>query len=93
MNENLMNSIAACDESACAGAAASGECVWTCGRGRTQLCCQLLRHSQEDFEVEVVRNGRLYGAYRFIERPAAIVFASRLRETFEGNGWTAAQAV
>jgi len=61
-----------------------------CGRDRTRLCCQLRRHSEQDFEIEVVRNGRLYGTYRFVERKAAVLFADRLRNTFEANGWMAA---
>jgi hypothetical protein len=63
--------------------------MWICGRGRSELCCQIRCHAADDFEVEVVRNGRLFGAYRFAERPAAVTFASRLRHTFEGNGWLA----
>ena len=55
------------------------ECLWMCGRGPARLCCQLRRHSRDDFELEVVRTGRLYAAYRFVER-----------HTFEGNGWMAA---
>jgi hypothetical protein len=64
--------------------------MWTCGRGRASLCCQLRRHTETDFEIEVVRNGRLYGTYHFLERATAILFALRLRYSFEGNGWTAA---
>ena len=66
------------------------ECVWRCGRGRTQLCCRLRRNGDDDFELEVVRNGRMFGTYRFAERVAAVGFANRLRHTFEGNGWIAA---
>lgn len=63
--------------------------MWACGRDRTRLWCRLRRHAEQDFEVEVVRNGRLYGTYRFGEEGPAHVFAFRLRDTFEANGWTA----
>jgi len=66
------------------------ECLWMCGRGPTRLCCQLRRRTDSDLDLEVVRNGRLYGTYHFVERVAAMTFASRLRTTFEGNGWMAA---
>jgi hypothetical protein len=49
-----------------------------------------IEEESDSVEVEVVRSGRLYGSYRFVERSAAVVFATRLRETFEGNGWAAA---
>jgi len=65
------------------------ESVWQCGRGRTQLWCQLRQDGDREFQLEVLRNGRLYAAYQFVDRTPAIVFASRLRTTFEGNGWTA----
>jgi hypothetical protein len=32
----------------------------------------------------------LYGTYRFLEHAAAVLFALRLRHSFEGNGWIAA---
>jgi hypothetical protein len=73
----------------CSGASAC-ESMWMCGRGRTRLCCQMRHHASDDFEVEVVRNGRLYGSYRFLEHAAATLFASRLRFTFEANGWNPA---
>lgn len=88
--KETMKPITTCDDNGCAGASAPCESVWICGRGRTRLCCQLRRHNEDDFEVEVIRNGRLYGTYRFVEQMAAVLFASRLRQTFEGNGWIAA---
>jgi hypothetical protein len=42
------------------------------------------------FELEVMRNTRVYGTYRFDARAAAETFAGRLRDTFAGNGWEAA---
>jgi hypothetical protein len=84
---DIMASTDACTETTCDGTC---ECIWMCGRGPARLCCQLRRHGPNDFELEVVRNGRLYGTYRFVERPSAVTFASRLRHTFEGNGWAAA---
>src|SRR5206468_2717232 len=64
------------------------ECIWVCVRGRARLCCQLRQADQRDLEIEVLRNDRLYGTYRFFERPAAAVdFAARLRGAFEGSGW------
>jgi hypothetical protein len=83
-----MDAIISCGDEG--GDCAPCECVWMCGRGRAQLSCQLRRHREDDFEVEVVRNGRLYGRYRFVERLAAVVFASRLRQSFVDNGWIAA---
>jgi len=65
------------------------ECVWTCTRGRTRLRCELHDCSGE-VELEVRRNSRLYGNYRFRERLAALDFAVRLRDLFAGNGWVAA---
>jgi len=64
------------------------ECIWTCARGRTRLACELWLCGSE-IELQVVRNSRLYGLYRFAERPAALTFAARLRDTFASNGWTA----
>ena len=69
---------------------ATCECIWMCGRGATRLCCLIRRGAEGDFDLEVVRNGRLYGTYHFVERPAAVTFALRLRHSFEGNGWLAA---
>jgi len=67
------------------------ECLWSCGRGPTRLCCHLCHNAAAGgLEVEVVRNGRSYGSFHFVERFAAITFASQLRLTFEGNGWMAA---
>jgi hypothetical protein len=85
-----MNLTTLLDDHGCSDESPSGKFVWACGRGRTRLSCQLRRHSETDFEVEVTRNGRLYGAYRFDERMAAVAFALRLRHTFEGNGWSVA---
>ncbi len=63
------------------------ECVWKCARGRTRLACQLRSHREDEIEVEVVRNNRLYGTYRFAQRVAALAFATRLLDTFSANGW------
>lgn len=63
------------------------ECLWMRGRGHAQLSCELRRRGVGDFELEVVRNGRLYGAYRFEERSDAVMFAARLCRSFENNGW------
>lgn len=71
---------------------AACECLWICGRGPTRLRCQLRRHLEGDIEIEVLRNARLFGSYRFPEPTAAVMFAERLRHSFEGNGWTAAPA-
>jgi hypothetical protein len=81
-----------CAEGRCdhASAAARCECMWICGRGPTRLCCQLRHHADDDLEIEVLRNNRIYGQYRFGERLTALTFASRLRHTLEGNGWVAA---
>jgi hypothetical protein len=65
------------------------ECLWTCGRGRTRLACQLRQHADHDVRLEVLRNNRAYGMYRFSGRSPALVFAARLRHCFEGNGWIA----
>ena len=69
------------------------ECLWTCGRGRTRLWCQVRCRSAQTFDIEVLRNGRLYGTYRFVEQVTAVLFASRLRDTFEANGWSEAASV
>ena len=69
---------------------ATCECLWMCGRGPTRLYCLIRHRGDDDFDLEIVRNGRLYGTYQFVERLAAVTFASRLRDTFEGNGWLAA---
>jgi hypothetical protein len=91
MARETMKPITQCDDNACGGAStARCERVWACGRGRTQLCCQMRHHGDRDVELEVLRNGRLYGTYRSVERVAALTFASRLRDSFEGNGWVAA---
>lgn len=66
----------------------TSESIWQCGRGRTQLSCHLRQDGDREYQVEVLRNGRLYGTYQFVERAPAMVFASRLRNSFEGNGWT-----
>jgi hypothetical protein len=68
------------------------ECVWSCGRGRTRMSCQLRQGANQDFHIEVWRNNRAYGAYRFAGRDSALVFADRLRHSFEGNGWVADNA-
>ncbi len=70
-------------------AAGACESVWHCGRGPTQLWCQLRQDGDGEFQLQVLRNGRLYGAYQFPDRAPAMVFAWRLRTSFEGNGWTA----
>jgi hypothetical protein len=49
-------------------------------------------HSDHQFEIEVLRNGRLYGTYGFADRLAAVGFASRLKDTFAGTGWAHASA-
>lgn len=67
----------------------SSEVVWSCGRGRSRLWCQLRQQNDTDIHVDVVRNNRAYGSYRFSGRAAALTFAHRLRHSFEGNGWTA----
>jgi hypothetical protein len=66
----------------------SCECVWNCGRGPTRMSCQL-RQGGDQFHIEVWRNSRAYGVYRFDGRAPALVFASRLRHSLEGNGWVA----
>jgi hypothetical protein len=66
------------------------ECLWVCGRGPARLCCQLCQRGEDDLEIEVLRNNRAYGKYRFVERITALTFADRLRHTLEGNGWVAA---
>jgi len=66
------------------------ECLWECGRGPTRLRCHMHCLGGGAFELEVLRNTRVYGTYRFDERAAALTFAGRLRETFAGNGWVAA---
>ena len=67
------------------------ECLWICGRGPTRLQCRLQHHHDDDLEIEVTRNERLYGTYRFNERRTALTFAERLRHNFEGNGWVLAR--
>ncbi|MGE3956058.1 MAG: hypothetical protein AB7H96_05010 [Vicinamibacterales bacterium] len=62
------------------------ESVWQCRRGRTHLVCEL-RTEQNCYRVNLVRNSRVYGAYQFAARQAALTFAGRLRSTFAGNGW------
>ena len=83
-----MNSPGPCTTSQCADVATC-ESVWSCARGRARLDCHLRRHEEQRFELHVVRNGRLFGSYQFAERVTAIVFAGRLRHTFEANGWIA----
>ncbi|MGE5242675.1 MAG: hypothetical protein ACM3SQ_00420 [Betaproteobacteria bacterium] len=63
------------------------DCLWVCGRGSTRLACCVHCVGDEQYVLEVLRNARIYGTYRFGERSAAVTFAGRLRETFEGNGW------
>jgi hypothetical protein len=81
-----------CGESGCPApdAGCAGECVWTCGRGRTRLDCRLSERCGDDVRIDVLRNNRLYGTYQFAGRTAALAFASRLRDSFAGNGWIAA---
>ena len=67
----------------------SCECVWNCGRGRSRLSCQLRQNTEHDVTIEVLRNNRAYGVYRFNGRGSALSFATRLRYSFEGNGWVA----
>lgn len=66
------------------------EFVWTCMRGRTRLCCQLDVHDDGQHRLTLLRNSRTYGEYAFSGREAALTFATRLRDTFAGNGWAAA---
>ena len=84
-----MNPLVPCNDNQCPDAATC-ESVWSCARGRARLHCQLHRHQEQHFELQVVRNGRLFGTYQFAERVSAIVFAGRLRHTFEANGWITA---
>lgn len=70
--------------------AADCECVWECARGRTRLQCRMHVRRQDNILLEVRRNTRLYGMYQFPERAAALQFAGRLRQVFEGNGWSSA---
>lgn len=63
------------------------ESVWTCMRGRTRLCCELQADGGQ-FHINLLRNSRTYGRYQFTARDSALTFASRLRVTFEGNGWS-----
>ena len=58
-------------------------------RGRTRLCCQLDTHADGRHRLTLLRNTRTYGEYAFTGRDAALTFASRLRDTFAGNGWAA----
>jgi hypothetical protein len=66
------------------------ECIWNCGRGRTRMCCQMQRNGDEQFQLEILRNNRIYGSYCFADRADALTFADRLRYSLEGNGWIAA---
>jgi hypothetical protein len=68
----------------------SCECIWICDRGRTRLCCQMRRQGDRTFQIEVLRNSRVYGTYHFVARTPAVLFADRLRHSFEGNGWVSA---
>jgi hypothetical protein len=52
------------------------------------MSCQL-RQGDDQFQVEVWRNNRAYGVYRFGGRAPALEFANRLRYSLEGNGWVA----
>lgn len=63
------------------------ESVWTCTRGRTRLCCELLADTGGQFQIHLLRNSRAYGRYQFTARESALTFAARLQSTFEGNGW------
>lgn len=67
------------------------ECVWTCVSGRTRLACQLRQQSDDQFHIDLLRNSRTYGTYQFDCRVPALTFASRLRETFAGNGWATSE--
>jgi hypothetical protein len=66
------------------------ECIWLCGRGPTRLRCEMRREGDDHFQVEVLRNSRVYGSYRFTAKALALSFAARLRDTFQGNGWVPA---
>lgn len=63
------------------------ESVWTCVRGRTHLRCELQGVTDGRCQLTLLRNSRTYGRYEFDGRDAALTFATRLRFTFEGNGW------
>jgi hypothetical protein len=66
------------------------ECIWLCGRGPTRLRCEMHCQNDDHFQIEVLRNNRVYGSYRFTARELALAFADRLRDTFQGNGWVPA---
>jgi hypothetical protein len=53
------------------------------------MSCQLRQESDDQIHIEVWRNNRAYGSYRFDGRASALVFADRLRHSLEGNGWVA----
>lgn len=63
------------------------ESVWTCVRDKTRLRCQLGSPDSGRYRLTLLRNSRTYGHYEFDARDAALTFATRLRATFEGNGW------
>jgi hypothetical protein len=53
------------------------------------MSCQLRQGSNDHCQIEIWRNNRAYGSYRFDGRASALVFADRLRHSLEGNGWVA----
>ncbi len=67
------------------------ESVWQCMRGRTRLNCEL-QAGGDCYRLNLMRNSRVYGTYQFAARDAALSFATRLRATFEGNGWSGAES-
>lgn len=71
-----------CDTATC-----DCESVWTCVRDKTRLRCQLGSQETGRYRLTLLRNTRTYGHYEFEARDAALTFATRLRVTFEGNGW------
>jgi hypothetical protein len=80
--------IESCEKNSAEGVdSRTSEPVWVCGRGRTRLCCDLHHRAEGSLEVQMLRNGRVYGSYRFVERLDALRFAARLHHSFKGNGW------
>jgi hypothetical protein len=61
--------------------------IWTLTKDTRTLECCLRSQGELGWEVELYRNGTVYGVRRFVLRAEALVFAAVVRGDCEREGW------
>ncbi len=61
--------------------------IWTLKKDSRTLECCLRSQGEHGWEVELYRNGKVYGVRRFVLHAEALVFAAEVRGDCEREGW------